>query len=92
MQAERDALAARVTELEGLTTTQTQNENHLLRVPTIPFSFSLDGLHRLFCAMSLMLMVGVLRRRKWLGSAPSSRLTATQARASNEPAVVRSCV
>ena len=37
MQAERDALAARVTELEGLTTTQTQNENHLLRVRTIPF-------------------------------------------------------
>ena len=40
MQAERDALAARVTELEGLTTTQTQNENHLLRVRPVPFSFS----------------------------------------------------
>ena len=57
MQAERDALAARVTELEGLTTTQTQNENHLLRVRTIPFSFSLDSLHRLFCATGLVLMV-----------------------------------
>ena len=46
MQAERDALAARVTELEGLTTTQTQNENHLLRVRLIPRSSCTDA----FCA------------------------------------------
>ena len=90
MQAERDALAARVTELEGLTTTQTQNENHLLRVRPIPRSSKpcTDALPNESHADGCVLR----GRRKWLGSAPSSRLTATQARASSEPAVVRSCV